>query len=94
MNKKFYVYILSNTNGILYTGMTNDIQRRIHEHKNGLIKGFTKKYRINRLIFVEEFKYVNDAIEREKQIKGWDRKRKLDLIRTINPEFKDLSEML
>ena len=94
MEHAYYVYILSNSNGILYTGMTNDIYRRMKEHQDGNIDGFTKKYKINRLVFFEEYQYVEDAIAREKQIKGWDRRKRLDLIRTLNPKFEDLSKTL
>lgn len=76
----------------MYTGVTNDLQRRMYEHKNKVIKGYSKNFNLNRLLFFEEFSHPLDAIESEKRIKGWLRVKKLDLIRTISPEFKDLSE--
>lgn len=71
--------------------MTNDIERRIYKHKAGLIKGFTQKYRVNRLLYFEEFDNITDAREAERVIKGWRRTKKLDLIRTKNPKFDDLA---
>jgi putative endonuclease len=90
--KTYYIYILSNKTGTLYTGMTSNLERRIYEHKNGLIDGFTKKYSISRLIYFEETSDVQTALAREKQIKKWGRAKKLDLVRSVNPEFEDLSE--
>ena len=88
----YYVYILSNWNDtILYTGVTNDIIRRINEHKTGLNEGFTKKYNIHKLIWCEETDDVAAAIEYEKKIKGWSRKKKNDLIVKSNPTWKDLA---
>lgn len=86
-----YVYIMGNTTGVLYTGMTNDIERRVFEHKRKLIAGFSRKYSTTRLLFFEEFNHPVDAMRAEKQIKGWTRKKKLDLIRSINPTFNDLA---
>jgi len=91
--KSFYVYILcSKENGTLYVGITNDISRRVHEHKNKMGSVFTAKYGINRLVYCEEFSSVHDAIYREKQLKKWGRVQKLLLIGHVNPEWKDLSE--
>ena len=90
--KTYYVYIMSNQTGTLYTGMTNNLERRIYEHKNGLGDGFTKKYNITRLIYFEETGDVQTALAREKEIKKWRRAKKLDLVRTVNPKFEDLSE--
>ena len=91
--KKFYVYILSNyTNTTLYIGVTGNINHRMYEHKNGLIDGFTKKYHVHKLVYVEMCNNVNDAIAREKQLKKWRREKKETLINTINPEWKDLFE--
>ncbi|KJD34432.1 excinuclease ABC subunit C [Tamlana nanhaiensis] len=88
----FYVYILSNKkNGTLYIGMTNDLERRMFEHKNKLVEGFTKKYSLNKLIYLEHFQYVNDAIKREKQLKNWKRQWKIGLIEKDNADWKDLS---
>lgn len=92
MSHTYYVYILSNESGLLYTGVTNDLERRVYEHKAKLIKGFTQKYGIARLLYFEEFDNINEARDAEKRIKGWTRKRKLDLIRTQNPRFVDLSK--
>ena len=87
----YYVYIMSNKSKTLYTGMTNNLQRRVYEHKNKLIKGFTSKYNITKLVHFEETNDVNSALNREKQIKGWLRKKKIELIELTNPEWKDLS---
>lgn len=88
----YYVYILSSSTGTLYIGVTNSLERRMYEHKNKLVEGFTKKYNIDRLLYYEEFLDVNEAISREKVLKGWLRKKKLALVRTKNPKFIDLSE--
>ncbi len=76
----------------MYIGMTNDLQRRLYEHKNELIEGFTKRYKVHKLVYFEETTDVKAAIEREKQLKGWLRKRKNELVETTNPEWKDLSQ--
>lgn len=89
--RKYYVYILTNKSGTLYTGMTNDLKRRIWEHKNGEIPGFAKNYRVNRLLYFEMTGNVNNAIAREKQIKGWSRKKKMELIQSTNPKWENLS---
>ncbi|SRR6266851_1316102 len=89
--KTLYVYILASRSGTLYIGVTNDLARRINEHKQGLVPGFTSKYRIHHLAYVEEFNRADEAIAREKQLKGWTRKRKLALIELANPTMKDLS---
>ena len=89
--KRYYVYILTSKTGTLYVGVTNDLQRRIYEHKHGLIEGFTKRYKLTRLVYYEETPEVNEAITREKEIKTWRRSKKLDLIKSLNPEWKDLS---
>ena len=86
----YWVYIITNRSGTLYTGMTGDLARRIHEHRHRLVPGFTSRYRIDRLIHAEAFTEVRDAIAREKQIKGWDRAKKLSLIAESNPQWKDL----
>jgi len=83
---------MTNKSRTLYTGVTNDLNRRVYEHKNKLIKGFTSKYNITKLVYYEEYNDINDAIRREKQIKGWSRKKKIELIESVNPEWKDLSE--
>ena len=93
--KKYYVYILaSSRNGTLYTGITNDLIRRIQEHKEKVIKGFTEKYNVDKLVFYEVYGEVGMAIYREKCIKKWNREWKLKLIEKNNPDWKDLySEM-
>ena len=88
----YYVYILSNiTNSTLYVGMTNDLKRRLYEHKNKLISGFTEKYNVNKLVYYEKTTDVKAAIQREKNLKKWNREWKLELIKKNNPLFKDLS---
>jgi putative endonuclease len=92
MKEIYYVYVLTNNkNGTLYTCFTNDLTRRMVEHKCGLYKGFTKKYGIDKLVYYESTNYVLNAIEREKQIKGWLRKKKIELIESINSNWDDLS---
>lgn len=89
----YYVYILTNkTNRVMYVGMTNDIVRRIYEHRNHLIDGFTAKYNVEKLVYVETADDVRDAIQREKQIKGWTRAKKNDLVAAVNPNWEDLWE--
>ena len=91
----YYVYILANKrNGTLYVGVTNDLRRRIHEHKNNLIEGFTKKYNVHDLVYFEQTIDIQSALQREKQIKIWKRKWKIDLIESSNPEWKDLHDGL
>ena len=88
---QYHVYIMTNKSGTLYTGITNNIKKRVFEHKNKLIAGFTEKYNISRLVYFETFSNVQSAIAREKVIKGWLRKKKIELIRKDNPDWKDLS---
>jgi len=91
LTKQYYVYILaSKRNGTLYIGVTSDIIKRVYEHKNGLIAGFTKKYNVHMLVFYEIHSDINQAIIREKQIKKWKRQWKLNLIEKSNPEWNDL----
>ena len=93
--KTYYVYITSNRkDGVLYTGMTNDIELRTRQHKRKVNKGFTSKYNADKLIWYEEHEYVWDAIAREKEIKGWRREKKIGLIESQNPEWKDLYSTL
>jgi putative endonuclease len=82
---------MASKSATLYTGITNDIIRRVYEHKHGETPGFTGRYHVTRLVYFEEFDRATDAIDRESQIKGWVRKRKLDLIKSMNPRWKDLS---
>jgi putative endonuclease len=89
--KTYFIYILTNkTNNVLYTGMTNSLMRRTWEHKAGLIGGFTKKYNIDKLVYFESFNNPLEAIKREKQIKAGSRKKKIDLINKLNPDWKEL----
>jgi putative endonuclease len=88
----YHVYILASASGVLYTGVTNGLERRVVQHKEELCEGFTKKYEVKRLAYFEGFGDVRDAISREKQIKGWRREKKLALIRGMNAKFRDLSE--
>jgi len=87
----YYVYILTNYSKTLYTGVTNNLHRRVYEHKKKLIPGFTQKYNINQLVYYEETSDVREAISREKQIKGWLRAKKIALIESKNPQWLDLS---
>jgi putative endonuclease len=89
--KNYYVYILtSKTNGTLYIGVTSDLVKRIHQHKNNMISGFTQKYQVHKLVYYESTNDVLAAITREKQIKKWNRQWKLRLINSINPSWRDL----
>ena len=91
MRKHYYVYILANRrNGTLYVGVTSDLIKRTSEHKNDLVAGFTKKYQVHNLVHYEQFNDIHEAIAREKQLKNWHRKWKLQLIEKSNPEWKDL----
>ena len=92
MSNQYYVYIMTNKSGTLYVGLTNNLKERVHQHKSKLVEGFTKKYNINRLLYFEMFSDMNSAIAREKTIKGWLRKKKIDLISSVNPNWRDLSE--
>jgi len=91
MSRDYFVYVMTNKSWTLYVGVTNDIARRVQEHKDKLVKGFTKKYKLSKLVYYELHSDVNDAIKREKEIKGWLRRKKLDLITGQNPNWKDLS---
>jgi putative endonuclease len=95
LEKKYYVYLLTTWNNkVLYTGVTNNLARRIYEHKNKLIDGFTKKYNVQKLVYFEETDDIQAAIEREKQIKGWLRTKKDNLVESENPDWHDLSDEL
>ncbi|HQV68586.1 MAG TPA: GIY-YIG nuclease family protein [Thermoflexales bacterium] len=89
--KSYYVYITASKSRVIYTGVTNDLKRRIYEHKNKLIPGFTSRYNADRLVYFEETSDVRPAIQREKQIKGWVREKKIALIESVNPTWRDLS---
>jgi putative endonuclease len=89
----YYVYILTNWNNkVMYVGMTNDLERRVYEHKNKLVEGFTKRYNINKLMYYEHTTNVYEVIAREKEIKKWRREKKNNLVETMNPEWRDLSD--
>ena len=93
MTKTYYVYILaSKRNGTLYIGVTNDLERRLYEHKNNLVDGFTKRYNVHDLVYYEVTNDVNAALQREKQLKRWTRKWKIELIEKVNHEWRDLAE--
>ena len=91
MSRSYYVYIMSSQSGTLYIGVTNDLKRRIYEHKNGIFEGFSKKYHTNKLVYFEGHLDINQAIAREKQLKGWIRMKKEVLIRKGNRLWNDLS---
>ena len=90
--KTYHVYIVANKSRTLYTGVTNNLERRVLEHRRKLVPGFTTRYNINRLVYYETFAEVRSAINREKQIKGWLRTRKIALIESANRDWKDLSD--
>ena len=89
---QYYIYILTNVSRTLYVGVTNDLARRVNEHKCGLNAGFTSRYRVTRLVYFEEFTDIHDAIAREKAIKGWRRSRKIHLVEGRNPTWEDLAK--
>jgi len=91
MDYQYFVYLMTNKNNtVLYTGVTNDLKRRVYEHKEKLIDGFTKKYNVNKLVYFKFTSDINSAIQREKQIKAGSRQKKIDLINSINKDWKDL----
>ena len=91
----YFVYILTNkTDKVMYVGVTNDLARRIREHKSEQIDGFTKKYHVHKLVYFEEYTEINDAIAREKQLKGWKREKKNKLVEASNPEWNDWGNLL
>ena len=90
--KHYYVYIMTSPSGTLYIGVTNDLKRRVYQHKHKLIEGFTKKYDVTRLAYYEETQDVQAAIAREKEIKSWRRSKKIALIKLLNPTWQDLSD--
>lgn len=89
--RSYYVYIMTNKSGTLYTGVTNNLARRVYEHKQGRLAGFTKRYKITRLVYFEETSNIDVAIKREKEIKGWLRAKKIALVSISNPKWEDLS---
>jgi putative endonuclease len=90
--KKYWVYIVCSRTGTLYIGMCNNIERRMREHQSGEFEGFASKYHCNRLVYFESFDVVRKAIDREKQLKGWRRQKKIALIQSVNPRWTDLAE--
>lgn len=93
--RRYYVYILTNRSYVsLYTGVTSDLESRVWQHKSGFVDGFSKRYRTDLLVYYEETDRVWAALEREKQIKGWSRSKKVELIESVNPSWYDLSEAL
>ena len=93
--KAYFVYMMTNRSRVvLYTGVTNDLERRVWEHENGTIKGFTKQYRLTKLVYHETYNDIEDAIGREKEIKGWRRSKKNTLVERLNPKWDDLSPTL
>jgi len=91
MGHRYYVYMMaSKRDGVLYIGVTNDLARRVTQHKEGLVEGFTRKYYVELLVYAEAFDYIDQALAREKQLKRWKREWKIDLIEQSNPEWKDL----
>lgn len=92
MSRTYWIYILASRSRNLYVGVTNDLQRRMIEHRQGLVPGFTSRYKIFRLVHCEQFADIRDAIEREKEIKGWRREKKTWLIERDNPTWQDLAE--
>jgi len=91
MSKQYYVYLMTNSrNTVIYTGVTNDLRKRIYEHKAKSVDGFTKKYRITKLVYYEIFNDIYSALSREKQIKAGSRQKKIELINNMNPKWQDL----
>jgi putative endonuclease len=91
--RTYYVYIMASRSRVLYTGVTNDLARRVDEHKRGRNIGFTSRYRITRLVYFEEFADIRDAIAREKQVKSWTRTRRVGLVERRNPFWQDLTDL-
>ncbi|MBN1363461.1 MAG: GIY-YIG nuclease family protein [Syntrophaceae bacterium] len=91
--KTYYIYIMTNWNNkVMYAGVTSDLQKRVYQHKNKLINGFTSKYNVNKLVYFEETNDVQVALNREKEIKKWRREKKNNLVNSVNPEWQDVSE--
>jgi putative endonuclease len=92
LSKEYYVYFLTNWNNkVLYVGVTNDLKRRVYEHQNGLNQGFTQRYHVNKLVCYEIYEEIEEAILREKRVKGGARKKKNDIVTNFNPGWEDLS---
>ena len=95
MSKQYYVYIMTNKNNrVLYTGITNDLKRRVYEHKEKLVRGFTKKYNVSKLVYFEIYEDPENAIFREKKIKAGSRQKKIDLINALNGKWQDLYDKI
>ncbi|VAX29030.1 Excinuclease ABC, C subunit-like [hydrothermal vent metagenome] len=93
MSRNYYIYCLTNWNNkVMYIGVTNNLERRIYEHKNKLLEGFTKKYNLNKLVYFEETRDIHAAISREKEIKKWRREKKDALVKQLNPDWEDLAK--
>ena len=92
VEKRYCVYIMSNVSKMLYVGVTNDLEKRVLQHKSKLILGYTQRYNLFKLVYFESFGDIRDAIRREKQIKGWLRSKKVALIQSVNPHWNDLAE--
>ncbi len=92
MSHNYYIYIMASKTRVIYTGMTNNLERRVYEHKEKLIKGFTSRYNVTRLVYYEYTNDVNAAIQREKEIKAWRREKKIKLIESTNPNWENLSD--
>ena len=93
--KEFYVYMMTNrSRAVLYTGVARKLEGRVWEHKNHVVRGFTSKYKLDRLVYYEQFSDAISAITREKEIKGWRREKKNELVRTLNPKWEDLAKKL
>ncbi len=90
--REYFVYIMASASRVLYIGVTNSLARRVFEHQQKLIPGFSAKYNVVGLVYFESFDDIRDAIAREKQLKGWRREKKVDLIESMNPQWRDLSE--
>lgn len=89
--RQYHVYIMSSHRRVLYVGVTNDLARRVSQHKSGALEGFTKRYKVTQLVYAEACNYIEDALRREKEIKGWRREKKLELVLGLNPQWNDLS---
>ncbi len=94
LTRQYYVYILSSRSRVIYVGMTNDLRRRVEQHQQKMVEGFTQKYNVTRLVYYEVTNDVHSAIAREKEIKAWRRSKKVALIEGMNPTWKDLSAEL
>jgi putative endonuclease len=90
--RRYYVYVLTNKSRTLYVGVTGNLALRLYQHQNKLVEGFTKRYNITQLVYVEQTDHVIDAIAREKEIKGWRRSKKIALVESVNPQWLDLSK--